>query len=117
MNDAGQDERATGMMIQEWKVDSEGVYLCPECWQGSDEYKRWLSTDVGPDDQEYCESCSRLPDGSMLPTGKRLAEARHHLKWLAAPDSEELAALDAVISMARRLGQWEGWHGDSNEPL
>ena len=40
-----------------WRVDSEGVYLCPACWPELDDAHHWL--DVEPPDGGSCETCSR----------------------------------------------------------
>lgn len=48
-----------------WRVDAEGVYLCPEC-QEEDEQETWLRVDpeVGEEDEGVtCEGCGLVLGG------------------------------------------------------
>lgn len=82
------------MNEQTWKIDSEGCYLCPECWQAEAEYADWPAVTVfvdlwSEDPYMYCEQCGKGPDGTTRPTeatveAKRLA-VRGVLATAAAP--------------------------------
>ena len=67
------------VQVIEWAVDSEGVYLCSECWD--DEVRLWWPRVDADDGPMVCEGCFRYVDDE--PEWLALARARAAAQGLA----------------------------------
>lgn len=69
-------------MADEWKVDADGVHLCPDCWPEDEDAATWPSVTVDPEDEVQCENCGRSegPVNDLIRCARGLQSDGHLLR-------------------------------------
>lgn len=94
-------------------MDSEGVYLCPECWADDEDARQWLSIQVeveefdpfdeGEPEHPYCESCSRFPSGRKMTSEDDVDRARDALLRVVGEDDQLVGEFERAVRL-RAIG-------------